>query len=110
MLLEEDFDLAELRMFNEADIPSKLIIIGLVRSSVELLFGDYIWNEGYCIRNEVIGLPQGRVYKFDAICDALKVKSVGEILDIVSDYPEMGIGTNENREYLLKKFELWTGE
>ena len=42
MQSEEDFDLAELRMFNESDIPSKFIIIGLVRRSVERLFGDYI--------------------------------------------------------------------
>lgn len=82
-----------------------------VRLSVRHLLMDYLCQENICIKWNSPSLTQERRDEFFSVCTILKSKTVREVLRILDDYPPDKImGTNQKREYLLKKFGLWTGK
>lgn len=92
-------------------IAPKLIAIGQRQEKLRHILEDYLWNESMCVRI-FRNLSKERVVEFNELCQIIQLNTVDELVRVLDGYEEdlkNKKGSNENREYILKRFGLWNG-
>ena len=92
-------------------VAKKLNRIGQVQFEVRVLLDDYLWNEWLALELNSQNMPQNRKVEFAKVCRVLQNKTVEDICNILRGHEHKvhTVGTLGNREFLLKRFHLWSG-
>jgi hypothetical protein len=90
-------------------VAEKLDEVGTYGDEVKSMLNDYLGNESMASTWNP-EMPPERIVEFRAVCELLRANTAERIFEALKGFEEMEeIGTNENREFLLKRFGLWEG-
>ncbi len=102
---EKQFD----ELYGEG-VMKKLRIIGDIDTEMKSMLDDYLSNESAAMRWNP-NIPPKRIEEFNAVCAILQTNTLEKICEILDGHMSvLKFGTERNREYILKKFEIWMGE